>query len=122
MKKFLLLLLLVGCVSKPGFKAKTDLVQDLEAISKTVAQSSLAKPEARVQALSARPVAETQTDAVGPKPELLGVSAVTTDPFLGWYKTTFGFARGEMNEGLLQGLGHNLPYTWRVITTWPAES
>jgi len=122
MKKFLLLLLLAGCVSKPGFKHKTDLVQDLEGISKTVATGSLTKPESRVQALSASRAVDSAADTVGPNPELLGVSAVTTDPFLGWYKTTFGFARGEMNEGLLQGLGHNLPYTWRVITTWPDGS
>lgn len=120
MKKLLALLVLVGCATQPKVVEKKGLVDELKKFSAVISAEGLKKPEMRAQALGAKTMAAVvmPVDPKVPAPKLFGTSAVSTDPFLGWYKTSIGFAKGEITESELQGLGLDLPYSWRVLTKW----
>jgi hypothetical protein len=106
MKKILLALLLSGCVSKPVSPTK-----DKPVLSDLVKHTGVL-----VVPKIAKATLKTDTSTHG---EVLGLSAVTSDAFLGWSKTSIGFVKGVMSASDLQGLGpEGLPYSWRVLQKW----
>lgn len=105
-------LLFAGCshTKKNESKPTNELAAELQKLSAIVSLEPLKKPE-----LVAKAKAVNLAVNAVPVGKLIGVSAASTDSYLGWVKTSVGFQKGEVTEAALQGLGLDLPYSWRVL-------
>ena len=119
MNKWIVWLLgfIAACSHAPVQKV-TDLSNDLKKISNNVVLKALAKP------VQAEPLDLAGEVKAAPRNKLIGLSASAPGQFLGWVKTSVGFAKGEISEDELQALGpdNGLWYSWRVLKRWDDNS
>lgn len=104
-------------------QAEKGFPKEVLAVSKELGQlrmlpATTAKATAKAMA-KPTPVADVALPAPQKISKLVGLSAASTEPYLGWVKTSVGFAQSEMTEDQLQSLGTpGLPYSWRVLKKW----